>query len=87
MHLPPPGLDEPGETLRRILFPESQATQAAAAPPYQPKPPLWRSLPEKTGSPGWSVGTLANIAALTGEAGIKPPAITVIGAVAGFTPA
>jgi uroporphyrin-III C-methyltransferase len=32
-------------------------------------------------------GTLADIAALTSEAGIKPPAITVIGAVAGFTPA
>jgi uroporphyrin-III C-methyltransferase len=32
-------------------------------------------------------GTLANIAALTSEAGIKPPAITVIGAVAAFTPA
>ena len=32
-------------------------------------------------------GTLADIAPLTGEAGIKPPAITVIGAVAGFTPA
>jgi uroporphyrin-III C-methyltransferase len=32
-------------------------------------------------------GTLANIAALTKEADIKPPAITVIGAVAGFTPA
>jgi uroporphyrin-III C-methyltransferase len=31
-------------------------------------------------------GTLANIAALTSEAGIKPPAITVIGAVAGFSP-
>ena len=62
VHLPPPGLDDPGETLRRILFPESQAPQAAAAPPYQPKPPLWRSLAEKTGSPGWSVGTLALIA-------------------------
>ena len=32
-------------------------------------------------------GTLADIAALTKEADIKPPAITVIGAVAGFTPA
>jgi uroporphyrin-III C-methyltransferase len=32
-------------------------------------------------------GTVANIAALTDEAGIKPPAITVIGAVAGFAPA
>jgi uroporphyrin-III C-methyltransferase len=32
-------------------------------------------------------GTLANIAALTKESGIKPPAITVIGLVAGFTPA
>jgi siroheme synthase len=32
-------------------------------------------------------GTLANIAALTQESGIKPPAITVIGLVAGFTPA
>jgi uroporphyrin-III C-methyltransferase len=32
-------------------------------------------------------GTVANIAELTGEADIKPPAITVIGAVAGFTPA
>jgi uroporphyrin-III C-methyltransferase len=32
-------------------------------------------------------GTLANIAGLTKEADIKPPAITVIGAVAGFTPA
>jgi uroporphyrin-III C-methyltransferase len=32
-------------------------------------------------------GTLANIAALTKEADIKPPAITVIGAVARFTPA
>ncbi|HEX3206523.1 MAG TPA: SAM-dependent methyltransferase, partial [Propionibacteriaceae bacterium] len=31
-------------------------------------------------------GTLANIAELTKEADIKPPAITVIGAVAGFTP-
>jgi uroporphyrin-III C-methyltransferase len=31
-------------------------------------------------------GALADIAALTSEAGIKPPAITVIGAVAGFTP-
>ena len=32
-------------------------------------------------------GTLADIAALTKDADIKPPAITVIGAVAGFTPA
>jgi uroporphyrin-III C-methyltransferase len=32
-------------------------------------------------------GTVADIAVLTSEAGIKPPAITVIGAVAGFTPA
>jgi uroporphyrin-III C-methyltransferase len=32
-------------------------------------------------------GTVTDIAALTREAGIKPPAITVIGAVAGFTPA
>jgi uroporphyrin-III C-methyltransferase len=32
-------------------------------------------------------GTLTNIAALTKEADIKPPAITVIGAVAGFSPA
>jgi uroporphyrin-III C-methyltransferase len=31
-------------------------------------------------------GTLADIAALTMEANIKPPAITVIGAVAGFSP-
>jgi uroporphyrin-III C-methyltransferase len=31
-------------------------------------------------------GTLADIAALTNKAGIKPPAITVIGAVAGFAP-
>jgi uroporphyrin-III C-methyltransferase len=31
-------------------------------------------------------GTLADIAALTHAAGIKPPAITVIGAVAGFAP-
>ena len=31
-------------------------------------------------------GTLADIAALTKEADIKPPAITVIGAVAGFRP-
>jgi siroheme synthase len=31
-------------------------------------------------------GTLADIAALTKEADIKPPAITVIGAVAGFSP-
>ena len=31
-------------------------------------------------------GTLADIAALTNQAGIKPPAITVIGAVAGFSP-
>jgi uroporphyrin-III C-methyltransferase len=31
-------------------------------------------------------GTLADIAALTQRAGIKPPAITVIGAVAGFNP-
>jgi uroporphyrin-III C-methyltransferase len=31
-------------------------------------------------------GTLADIAALTNQAGIKPPAITVIGAVAGFNP-
>jgi uroporphyrin-III C-methyltransferase len=31
-------------------------------------------------------GTLADIAALTKEADIKPPAITVIGAVAGFNP-
>jgi uroporphyrin-III C-methyltransferase len=31
-------------------------------------------------------GTLADIAALTTEADIKPPAITVIGAVAGFAP-
>jgi uroporphyrin-III C-methyltransferase len=31
-------------------------------------------------------GTLADIAALTQEADIKPPAITVIGAVAGFSP-
>lgn len=31
-------------------------------------------------------GTLAHIAELTASAGIKPPAITVIGAVAGFTP-
>jgi uroporphyrin-III C-methyltransferase len=31
-------------------------------------------------------GTVADIAALTNEAGIKPPAITVIGAVAGFAP-
>ena len=31
-------------------------------------------------------GTLADIAALTTEANIKPPAITVIGAVAGFDP-
>jgi uroporphyrin-III C-methyltransferase len=31
-------------------------------------------------------GTLADIAALTTEADIKPPAITVIGAVAGFSP-
>jgi uroporphyrin-III C-methyltransferase len=30
-------------------------------------------------------GTLANIATLTKDAGIKPPAITVIGAVAGFS--
>jgi uroporphyrin-III C-methyltransferase len=30
-------------------------------------------------------GTVADIAALTSEAGIKPPAITVIGAVAGFS--
>jgi uroporphyrin-III C-methyltransferase len=32
-------------------------------------------------------GTVADIAELTKDAGIKPPAITVIGAVAGFTPA
>ncbi len=32
-------------------------------------------------------GTVADIAARTQESGIKPPAITVIGAVAGFTPA
>jgi uroporphyrin-III C-methyltransferase len=32
-------------------------------------------------------GTLADIAELTNEADIKPPAITVIGAVAGFTSA
>jgi uroporphyrin-III C-methyltransferase len=31
-------------------------------------------------------GTLADIATRTNEAGIKPPAITVIGAVAGFAP-
>ena len=31
-------------------------------------------------------GTVADIAGLTKDAGIKPPAITVIGAVAGFTP-
>jgi siroheme synthase len=31
-------------------------------------------------------GTLADIATLTSAAGIKPPAITVIGAVAGFAP-
>lgn len=31
-------------------------------------------------------GTVATIAALTAEAGLKPPAITVIGAVAGFDP-
>jgi uroporphyrin-III C-methyltransferase len=31
-------------------------------------------------------GTVANIAELTNEADIKPPAITVIGAVAGFSP-
>jgi uroporphyrin-III C-methyltransferase len=31
-------------------------------------------------------GNLADIAALTSEAGVKPPAITVIGAVAGFSP-
>ena len=31
-------------------------------------------------------GTVADIAALTNDAGIKPPAITVIGAVAGFAP-
>jgi uroporphyrin-III C-methyltransferase len=31
-------------------------------------------------------GTVADIAALTKDAGIKPPAITVIGAVAGFAP-
>jgi uroporphyrin-III C-methyltransferase len=31
-------------------------------------------------------GMLGDIAALTSEAGIKPPAITVIGAVAGFAP-
>jgi uroporphyrin-III C-methyltransferase len=31
-------------------------------------------------------GTLADIAALTNEADIRPPAITVIGAVAGFSP-
>ncbi len=31
-------------------------------------------------------GTVADIAALTKDAGIKPPAITVIGAVAGFRP-
>ena len=32
-------------------------------------------------------GTVTDIAELTRDAGIKPPAITVIGAVAGFTPA
>ena len=32
-------------------------------------------------------GTMADIAELTKEADIRPPAITVIGAVAGFTPA
>jgi uroporphyrin-III C-methyltransferase len=32
-------------------------------------------------------GMLGDIAALTSKAGIKPPAITVIGAVAGFAPA
>jgi siroheme synthase len=31
-------------------------------------------------------GTLGSIAATTGDAGIRPPAITVIGSVAGFDP-
>jgi uroporphyrin-III C-methyltransferase len=31
-------------------------------------------------------GTVSDIAALTAEAGLRPPAITVIGAVAGFRP-
>ena len=31
-------------------------------------------------------GTLADIAALTAEAGLRPPAVTVIGAVVGFSP-
>ena len=69
MHLPPPGLDEPGETLRSVLFPESTATQAATAPPYRPKPPLWRSLAEKRRSPvaiGLGIAGLLGVMGVTG---------------------
>ena len=69
VHLPPPGLDEPGATLRRVLFPEAPATEAAAAPPYRPKPPLWRSLPEKHVSPVAIVLGTVGVVGLMGALG------------------
>jgi hypothetical protein len=63
VHLPPPGLDEPGETVRQALLSQTLLLPDAPAVddprPYQPRPPLWRSFQKEGGSP-WriAVGTL-----------------------------
>jgi hypothetical protein len=52
VHLPPAGLDEPGETLKQALADQQQPLPAPdGARPYRPSPPLWRSREEKRRSP------------------------------------
>jgi hypothetical protein len=61
VHLPPPGLEEPGETVRRALFPEP-APAADDARPYRPPPPLWRALAKKRSPYAIGLGLIGALA-------------------------
>jgi hypothetical protein len=93
VHLPPAGVDAPGETLQQALADQQQpAPEPDWARPYRPSPPLWRSPGEKRGSPlsiglgvlaglvltAALIGTVLEMHFLAGPATATPVTITAV---------